>query len=327
MAKILWRQYCSFTAEALQPQPFNIQNPEWQLFADDQGRTVKSMLSLGEAALCYALARDHWTGAGEIVDCGCLMGLSTRAFAMGVTDNVIASPCQKDHARIWSYDLFLTEYLADDYLRTTQAKGCGSVFGDFLAFNRDYFDLIEINPGDILRHRWAELPIEIAFVDVAKTMELNDWILQQVFTRLMSGAYLLQQDFVYDDQWWIAGTMEYFHEFFEVLDYCWGATALFQLKQLTEKQLAKFHQQCRSGLSHLSPKDWQQLLERSESRQPNSIKEMIRLGRAKMLRQNGFAKESDALVASVTGRQFTQDPYLDFSNLIRVTKERVLGAC
>src|SRR5262245_50115214 len=105
---VKWRQYLG------QPSPFTISNPAWQLFANDQGATIMSMLSRGEAAVCYTLAKDHWTGAGEIVDLGCLMGLSTHSFALGVAQNERVSASAKK-SRISCYDLFLSSDLGLDF--------------------------------------------------------------------------------------------------------------------------------------------------------------------------------------------------------------------
>jgi hypothetical protein len=49
--------------------------------------TTRSMLSLYELSLLYALGRHYYTGDGAIIDAGPLLGASTYAFARGVSDN------------------------------------------------------------------------------------------------------------------------------------------------------------------------------------------------------------------------------------------------
>ena len=66
-------------------------------------RSVKTMLSAQELELLYTLARDQYTGRGEIVDGGAFLGGSTLALANGLRDN---RRVQDKNGRIHSYDLF-----------------------------------------------------------------------------------------------------------------------------------------------------------------------------------------------------------------------------
>jgi hypothetical protein len=312
-----WRQYMNGHAGV-----WGISNPEWQVFTNQNGYALRSMLSLGEASVCYSLARDCWTGIGEIVDLGPLLGLSTYSFCKGVEHNPRVAANEKAK-RIWSYDLFLTENMPVEFDRTRQSKQTGSLFGEFLEFNRDQLNAININPGDMLQLRWGDAPVEIVFVDAAKTLALNDWVLRYIFTQLLPGAHVIQQDLIYDDQWWICGAMEYFHEFFDIIDYCWGATGIFQLKSLSPAECGRFHELCRKGLSHLTWREWQALMERAEQRHGEVAREMLRLARVRMLLAHGQVELADALLNTVTGRQVTTDVYHDFSNLVRPTISRV----
>jgi hypothetical protein len=312
-----WRQYMNGAASV-----FGISNPEWQVFTNQNGYALRSMLTLGEACICYSLARDCWTGKGEIVDLGPLLGLSTHSFCKGIEHNPRVAAAAKAK-RIWSYDLFLTAYMPAEFDRTRQSQVTGSLFGEFLEFNRDHLAAININPGDILQLRWSDAPVEIAFIDAAKSLALNDWVLRSIFTQLLAGAHVIQQDLIYDDQWWICGTMEYFHEFFEIRDYCWGSTGVFRLRALSAAQRGRFHQLCREGVAHLTWREWQHLMERAERRHGEVTREMLRLARVRMLLAHDQVELAAALLETVTGRQVTADPYLDFSNIVRPTIDRV----
>ena len=80
--------------------------PGWREFTLETTRgprAVRSMLTRYEIAILYALARDHYTGVGAIVDAGPLTGVTTSAFARGMEANARAFKRAK---RIHSFDLF-----------------------------------------------------------------------------------------------------------------------------------------------------------------------------------------------------------------------------
>lgn len=91
---------------------------------------VRSMLTTYELALLHTLAKDLYTGAGEIIDAGPLLGLSTFAMARGLSQNERV-PQKARH--IYSFDLFL------DLGMGWHVEGCGpgtgSVFDRFLEMN------------------------------------------------------------------------------------------------------------------------------------------------------------------------------------------------
>src|SRR5687767_13434694 len=157
--------------------PMGIRTAGHHRFVSSAGvtdRRTKSMLSIFEVAVLHALTRDYYEGAGEIVDLGPLLGLSTHAMASGLARNEAASK----KGRIHSYDLFLaTGY--SHFLDPEHLAFGGSLFPLYLDLNRDYLDLIRVYPGNILSMRWTAAPIEILFIDVAKSWDLNDHVLRQ----------------------------------------------------------------------------------------------------------------------------------------------------
>ena len=60
-----------------------------------------------------------------------------------------------------------------------------------------FADRVRVHKGDLLDQTWpADDPIEILFVDVAKTLALSGKVLTEFFTRLINGKSLvIQQDF------------------------------------------------------------------------------------------------------------------------------------
>ncbi len=101
----------------------------------------------------------------------------------------------------------------------------------FLAINRDYLDEIYLSPGDVRAMKWDGRPVEVLFVDLAKTLALNDWVVRNWFPCLIPGeSILIQQDlFPFCRNGGIAATMEYFRDCLEVKDYVYGASAVLPL--------------------------------------------------------------------------------------------------
>ena len=165
---------------------------------------VKTMLSAQELDLLYTLARDRYTGRGEIVDGGAFLGGSTLALACGLRDN--RAVADKDR-RIHSYDLFVSDSFVSQFI-DGYPEGTST---------RPYYDgviapvasHVDVHQGDIANFPWPrDRGIEILFIDVAKSWETNDYLLRQFFPRLLPGASVIQQDYHWPHTPWISITME-----------------------------------------------------------------------------------------------------------------------
>lgn len=137
-------------------------------------RQVKTMLSAQELKLLYTLARDRYAGRGEIIDAGAFLGGSTLALACGLRDNPGTFSKQ---GRVHSYDRFVSDkYVAqfiDGYPEGTSTRPYyDSVIADVASY-------VLVDEGDIISRPWpTNSPIEILFIDVAKSWETNDFLLQ-----------------------------------------------------------------------------------------------------------------------------------------------------
>ena len=90
------------TGNAIGNSGISIQGPK--VFGiEGQQTALKSMLEPYEIALLYVLAKDYYSGAGYIVDAGCLFGISTFALAAGIRQNAHYA---KIDLPIQSFDLF-----------------------------------------------------------------------------------------------------------------------------------------------------------------------------------------------------------------------------
>ena len=223
---------------------------------------VVTMLSMEERQFLYTLGRDVWTGEGAIVDAGCFLGGSTLALGMGVLANPRSLP--KDGA-IHSYDLFV----ADSHQVGSYLKKFGAfVPGDSV---RPIFDqqtlgvkhLLTVHEGDLRSFPWTPgAPIEVLFIDVSKTWALNDFIVREFFPALMPGrSIVVQQDYVHPTCPWLAVTMEYLSEYFELIDYAPANSLVYRAIREVPRALV-----ATDVISSLSDADKRALMDRAIAR-------------------------------------------------------------
>jgi hypothetical protein len=179
---------------------------------------VPTMLVPDELRLLHYLDRQCYRGIGAIVDAGAFLGGSTVALASGVRANHRArrtSPA----APIHTFDRFKVEsYTLGRYF--PEHTPIGSSFRE--AFDRNtarFADLVEVHAGDILEHEWTGGPIEILFVDIAKTCAVGDWVIWQFFRHLIPGrSIVVQQDYLYPKgTGWLHIAMEFYADSFEYI--------------------------------------------------------------------------------------------------------------
>jgi hypothetical protein len=190
------------------------------------------MLMRTEQQLLHGLARDHFRNEGVIVDAGCFLGGSTLALASGLRANPRFQAAPRP-AVIHSYDLFTVEpwtigvYFPKD---TPETMSFEAVFRENIA---PFADLVAVHPGDVTQAPVPDEPIEILFVDLAKHWTVSDYVVRAFFPRLVPGrSIVIQQDYLYN-VWngWLPVTMEYFSEFFELVDHTEQNSVVFLYTQ------------------------------------------------------------------------------------------------
>ena len=304
-----WRRYVPFWHPD-SPAPFK--ETAFHQFAvrtETAEMSVKSMLSSYELALLFALAKDYWTGAGEIVDLGCLYGLTTRCFAEGVRLNERV-PATEKTKRVYAYDLFL----AQDYewwTDKTPTLHAGSWFPEFLDLNRDRLDYIVPCPGDLTKLNWgADRPIEILMVDAAKSWELNGWVVSRMFPRLIPGrSVVVQQDYMHFAEYWIAITMEYFRDYFEPLDFIFGASGVFLATRSLSPEDATI------DLAAFTPDHKKALMDRAIARASRTGAQVLKTAKAKLLVDLGEIDAAEQIIESVDGTEDETAGHGDFSGI------------
>lgn len=172
--------------------------PWRQLGLPDEVAEFPSMLYPEERKLLFLLGRE-FRDVGQIIDAGCFIGGSTYALASGLEAN---THLRRARPRvIHSYDLFrLDEQTKDVYPELVEGIEVGGSlrlrFDCLLASRSDYVNVYE---GDIRGHEWNGGPIELLFLDICKTWEINDHVSRQFFPALIpERSIVVQQDFIHE---------------------------------------------------------------------------------------------------------------------------------
>lgn len=178
--------------------------------------SVPTMLIPDELRLLNYLTDEYYTGEGAIVDAGCFLGGSTLALADGLRRN-LRRRGYAEQKLIHSYDRFEIEGWTIGSYFPKKARA-GESFRPLFDRNiADYADLVEVHAGDVLCWPWADGPIEILFIDIAKHWTVCDWVTWQFFPRLIPGkSVVIQQDYLCH-HWvaWLHVTMEFYSDYFE----------------------------------------------------------------------------------------------------------------
>lgn len=284
-----WQQH---VVELSPSAGFGLSSPSFQTYALETSKgpvMARSMLTEYELALLYAMARHHYKGIGKIVDLGPLIGVGTYALASGLRENFAAPEAKK----IYSYDLFLYSNMGH-FLPVSDSGGTGSVFHRFLEINRDSLDIITPVPGDFLNMSWTGEPIEILFIDLAKSWDLNSHVVRTFFPSLIPGhSIVLQQDYVHAGEPWVALTMEMLSEYFEPLYLVYGATAAYRLTKAIPADIL------RQNPRDLPLARIDELFERARGRATPAVAEVLKCCQASVRLDKGDIKGSRELLDDV----------------------------
>jgi predicted O-methyltransferase YrrM len=195
------------------------------------GSYALGILGLEERKLLYQLARHSYTGEGAVVELGAFCGASTCCLAAGLRDNPRAAGRQ-----VHSYDRFIANepYLLD-FIRTQfgEAFEMGQSFAAiFRRATAEFADIIEVHEGDLLEQTWpSAAPIEILFVDVAKTLPLSGKVLTEFFGHLTPGkSIVIHQDFYHPTAFYLPVVMDFLRDHFTIIEAARDWSAVFRLE-------------------------------------------------------------------------------------------------
>jgi hypothetical protein len=196
------------------------------------GSYALGMLGLEERKLLYQLARHCYTGEGEVVELGAFCGASTCCLAAGLRANPRAAGRQ-----IHSYDSFIAneQYLVD-FIRSQfgePARMGESFAAIFRRATSEFADLIKVHEGDLLEQTWpSQQPIEILFVDVAKTLALSGKVLTEFFVHLTPGkSIVIHQDFYHPTAFYLPVVMDFLRDHFSIVETGRDWSVVFRLEE------------------------------------------------------------------------------------------------
>ncbi len=242
---------------------------------EEQRCPLPGMISESEQKLLYWLAEQFYKGLGEIVELGCFLGTSNFMLAGGLRTN--PRPIEK-LGRIHTYDLFLHDRPAfNPWMEKIGVPFGGSFQQAFERCIAPHRDLVTLYPGDVLKRGWAGRPIEILFVDIARTWELNQHVVSTFFRSLMpQGSMVIQQDYFYPLTPWIAITMEYFRDYFEAVQQAETSLVFVLQRPLPESLLA-------TPIAGLPAEEKEALMDRQIARMQGNVTPMLELGKVRLL--------------------------------------------
>jgi hypothetical protein len=194
--------------------------------------SVPSMMSVPERRFLCGLASKYYAGEGLIVDAGIFLGASTTCFGTSLREN---SHLKKAVAA-WQQPIvslergIVTPTMPAFFKRNSLDIDLkpGDSFADLVKANvQTVTDLVDLRIGDIQETGMIEQPIEILFLDVLKLPEINRFVVENYYPRLIPGkSVVIQQDYFYDLLPYIKIYQEYFSDYFTYVGEI-GSTGVF----------------------------------------------------------------------------------------------------
>jgi hypothetical protein len=201
------------------------------------GSYALGLLGLEERKLLYQLARHTYAGEGAVVDLGSFCGASTCCLAAGLRDNPRATGRHVD-----AYDSFIAseQYLVD-FVRAQfgEELETGQSFAAiFRRATSEFADLIEVHAGDLVEQSWpSDKPIEILFVDVAKTLALSGKVLTEFFPHLTPGkSIVIHQDFYHPTAFYLPVVMDFLMDHFTIIEAGRDWSVVFRLERAIPRE-------------------------------------------------------------------------------------------
>jgi len=269
------------------------QRPWREISAPPDVRTVPTMLSEHELSLLYVLARDYADGSGAVVDAGCFLGGSSAALLAGIRDR----PEPWVGPPVTSYDMFEVEdYTVGQFFSDPGSPALGDSFRPLYDDHVSRFDAPHaVRGGDIVELGWSGEPIDVLFLDVLKTWQINDAILRDFLPHTVPGrTVIVHQDYGWGQLPWLQITVELMRDSLRWIDAMPYGSHVFLLERPIPEELIGM------DVRHdLSDERKVELIDRAIERDDGGSRPMIQLSKATLLTELGRADEAVALVDSV----------------------------
>ncbi|MCC8431699.1 hypothetical protein LJ725_22210 [Reyranella aquatilis] len=198
--------------------------------------SVPSMMSVAERRFLYGLAARYYEGEGLIVDAGIFLGASTRCFGEGLHENPnLPASVKKWQRPIVSFERGIVTPTMPLFFKRNGLEFSGAPgdsFSDLVQGNiAPVVNVVELRLGDIQETGAINHPIEILFLDVLKLPEINKFVVENYYSRLIPGrSIVIQQDYFYDLLPYVKTYQEALSEYFTFVGEI-GSTAVFLCKK------------------------------------------------------------------------------------------------
>lgn len=266
-------------------EPLSFPEKPWQAIeaVTLPGGAIPSMISFDERRYLQWLSQERYTGAGAIVDCGPLLGGSTVALAEGLRRNPRVPDTLKAD-RICSYDLFeYYRYMTGLFAGELEPAARESLLPRFLANTEPWRPMIRAHPGDVQRFAWSGEPIELLFIDLAKSWTLQAHLLREFFPALIPGvSIIVQQDYFFQGCPWIHVVMECLSDYVTPVHGTDGSTLGFVLDRAIPDKLLHIDYE-----RELSAPDKGRLIERAAQRFTGARRLVVMTAQATLLLKLG----------------------------------------
>lgn len=237
---------------------------------------VPSMLTHHEKRMLYWATTNAYEAEGLILDQGAFLGGSAMCFAAALRNRGFSSTL------IHSYDRFrLGPFERQAWFPEGGPPGdiTRPLYDDNL---RGFHDLICVHEGDILFESWQGEPVEILFVDVAKSAQIWDHVVTTFFPSLLPGrSLLILQDYLFDKTGpWHHVVMEKFAGHFSLIGDTGVNSVLFQYHGGLTPAIIEA-----AAWGRIDPREKVELMEKSIVRMDTEEKRAILAGPSAMLRE------------------------------------------
>ncbi len=257
---------------------------------------IPTMLSKAERRLLYSLARDYASGDAAVVDAGCFLGGSTAALLSGV----------RDREKPWTgppvetYDLFRVEaFTMPKFFANDRSVRVGDSFRSRFDAHVSRFDVPHVvHEGDITMIGWSGGPIDVLFLDVLKSWEINDAVLRDFFPSLVPGrSVIVHQDYGWGDAPWIPVTVELLRDSLVLLDWMeWGSHVFFVERELPVELL-------QNGVEGLDIETKVELIDRAVAQAEGWVQGMLEISRSILVVERDGEEAGLAELRAVEERQ------------------------
>jgi hypothetical protein len=289
---------------------------------------IPSMMSLDERKLLLNLAKHEYQGKGVIMDAGVFCGASTACLGAGL----MANPAYREFVGhsprvIQTYEYGVVNPGMITFFERHGVKGhwqVGDSFDDYLRQNIEPVDhLVDLHIGDISLAKWDGLPIEIMFLDVLKSEDIQMAIMRAFMPSLIPGGILIQQDYFIDGVPFVKLMQELLTDHFEYLGEI-QSSAVFRLISPISADLF-----VKDPLAELSLTEMLTLLDNARNRSIDRDRQLIcDLGKVRFLsalHEYTAAQELFDQLAHEYPEQFAENQRPRIKNAIRTAANRARG--